>query len=311
MKKLITSLIALTLLLAACSAASSPSQPELLYAPEPGGGEVYVEEVVEAEAKTLQVARDPIAQDSTVETGERLVIKNADLSIAVKDPLETMQSILNLADQMGGFVVSSNLYYTTLENGAEVPQADVTIRVPADRLDEALAKIESGAGRILSKNISGQDVTQEYTDLQSRLRNLQEAETQLQQIMDEAKDTEDVLNVYNQLVNIREQIEIIQGRIQYFEQSAAFSAISVIILADEAVQPITIGGWQPVGVAKDAIQALLNTLTTLANAAIWLALYVLPVLVVLYIPARLIWAAIRRWRASQRQKTAAPPAADR
>ena len=120
--------------------------------------------------------------------------------------------------------------------------------VAAERLDEALTSIESESNRLpLTKNISSQDVTKDYTDLQSRLRNLEEAEAQLREIMASANKTEDVLSVYNQLVQVREQIEVTKGQIQYYEQSAALSAISVEILADEAVQPLTVGGWQPGG----------------------------------------------------------------
>jgi len=266
------------------------------FAPEPG----YDTAVNQPQA---------IGEGEANPAGERIVIKNASLSIAVQNSVENLDAIAALADEFGGFVVNSNLYNTTLANGVEVPQGSITIRVPADRLDEALDRIKSGAGRILSENVSGQDVTREYTDLQSRLRNLEEAEVQLQAIMDEAYRTEDVINVFNQLTYYREQIEIVKGQIQYYEQSAAFSAISVEVLADAAIQPITIGGWQPEGVAREAIQSLVNTLQGLANAGIWLALYVLPVLIIIFIPLRLIWAAMKRWRASRRSKVVETPAA--
>jgi hypothetical protein len=151
-------------------------------------------------------------------------------------------------------------------------------------LDEALDKIKAGVGEILSENVSGQDVTREYTDLQSRLRNLEAAETQLQEIMDEASKTEDVLQVYNDLVNVREQIEVIKGQMQYFEQAAALSMISVDITGDEEAQPLQIGGWQPVGVAKDAIEAMVNTLQWLGDVAIWFVLCVLPIGIIVGIP---------------------------
>jgi hypothetical protein len=91
-------------------------------------------------------------------------------------------------------------------------------------------------------------VTSEYTDLESRLGNLEAAEEQLTRIMESAVKTEDVLNVYNQLVQTREQIEVIKGQMKYYEQSAAMSAVSVELIPNEAVQPLSIGGWQPVGV---------------------------------------------------------------
>jgi hypothetical protein len=277
-------ILIIMLLLAACSPAASYSAESVAYG-DTGGG--YAEEGMAFEAPAAQPsARDydeSAANTDTAGDVDRLVIKNAELEIAVEDPLVNMDAVVSLAEELGGYVVSSNLYYRTLESGVEVPQGYVTIRVPAERFEEALDAIKVGAGRVLTENVSGQDVTQEYTDLRSRLVNLQAAEAELQRIMEEATKTEDVLNVYNQLIYIREQIEVIQGRIKYFEQSAAFSAISVGIFADEAVQPLTIGGWEPVGVAKDAIQALINTAKFIAEALIWIAIYVLPVVAILYL----------------------------
>ncbi len=152
----------------------------------------------------------------------------------------------------------------------------------------------------MSENVTGQDVTQEYTDLESRLRNLERAEEQLVEILEGSYETEDVLSVYNRLVDIREQIEVIKGQMQYYEQSAALSSISVNIQANEAVQPLRIGNWQPVGVAKKAIQALINTLKFLANALIWIGLYILPVALILFFPARWIWKGLKKL--SQRKK---------
>jgi hypothetical protein len=226
-------------------------------------------------------------QDSQV----RMVIKNASLSIVVEQPAASLDAIMKLAEDLGGFVVSSNLYMAQTPTGSEVPQANITIRVPAEVLDQALAEIKSGAGQILSENVSGQDITQEYTDLGSRLKNLERAETQLSEIMDEARKTEDVLVVYNRLVEVQEQIELIKGQMKYYEQSAALSAISINIQANEAVQPLKIGNWQPVGVAKRALQALINTLKFLADMLIWIVLYIAPVILILFFPVR--W--LGRW----------------
>ncbi len=297
-KRLLIPFLILVLLLAGCSQALSAPEPisdfrtveseEFFPAEEPAfaGGEF--------DDASFQETIQATPGSDGLAPGERIVIKNASLSVSVNDPAESMDAIFRMAEQMGGFVVSSNLFYYELESGLEVPQASITIRVPADQLDAALAAIESGSGRTLSKNISGQDVTREYTDLQSRLRNLQEAEAQLQEIMGSATKTEDVLSVYNQLVSIREQIEVIQGQIQFFEQSAAFSMISIELIADAAVQPLNIAGWQPAGVARAAIQALINTMQGLGSAAIWIGLYILPIGAILVLVVYLIWRIVRR-----------------
>lgn len=314
-KKIAFTLLIFALFVTACQPAASM---EPSYAPmEPvadermavDGGAAYASAPSYGSTTVDVLNETGINEESADAAGERIVIKNASLSIAVQNPAENLDAITALADEFGGFVVSSNLYKTTLADGVEVPQASITLRVPAERLDEALNRIKSGAGEILSETVSGQDVTREYTDLQSRLTNLQEAEIQLQAIMDDANRTEDVINVFNQLTYYREQIEIVKGQIQYYETSAAFSAITVDILADAAVQPLTIGGWEPAGVAKDAVQALINTLQGIADATIWLALYLLPIAIVLLIPLWLIWLGIKRWRKSRRNRIVETPTA--
>ncbi len=306
-KRILLILTILTLLLAACAAAS----PQMLASEErglvaPGAEPSFAPSAADGDSISFSDNFSP----GEAQTVERLVIKNANLSIVVSEPGVSMADIAKLAEDLGGFVVTSNLYQTTLESGAEVPRANITVRVPAERLNEALDAIEAAASQVLSKNESGEDVTREYTDLKSRLRNLEDAEAQLREIMGSATKTEDVLSVFNQLTSVREQIEVITGQIQYFEQSAAFSAVSVDLLADAAVQPLSIGGWQPVGVAKAALQALINTLKFLADAAIWIVIYLLPVALILFVPLWLIVRGIRRRRARRRQAASVPPPAN-
>ncbi len=261
-----------------------------------------------------QGAGNPSGSSNTDAAGiERLVIKNADIEIAVADPIKTLDVISKMAEDMQGYVVSSSTYQYVSDNGATFPQAVITIRVPAERLDEALqtivAQVKNSEQDVITKKVTGQDVTKEYTDLQSRQKNLEQAEQQLREIMASATKPEDVLNIFNQLTQIREQIEVLKGQIQYYQESAALSAINVTIRAEASIQPISIGTWQPAGVARDAIQALLNGVKFLANAAIWLVLFVLPIGILIYLPLRLIWFLIRRWRARRKGLHPTPPTA--
>ncbi len=294
----------LLILLAACAPASSGMLTEQR-ASAPMAQE---DSFAMGEAVSIEVADNLFSIESNSRDPERIVIKDADLTIVVESPPDILERIIHMAEEMGGYVVSANLYQSRLDNGQEVPRGSITIRVPAERLNDAINQIESTSDREpLSKNISSQDVTREYTDLQSRVRNLEEAETQLREIMSSAHKTEDVLAVYNQLVQVREQIEIIKGQIQYYEQSATLSAISVDLLADEAVQPLTIGGWQPIGVAKDAIQTLINALKFIATGLIWIALFILPVVFLLalifLLPIILIIKTMRKRRRARQEES--------
>jgi hypothetical protein len=174
------------------------------------------------------------------------------------------------------------------------------------------SQVNNPATDIRSETVSGQDVTKEYTDLQSQLTNLQQAEKQLQSIMDSATKTDDVLTAFNQLTQIQSQIEVLQGQIKYYQESAALSAITVDIVAQASIKQLTIGGWQPVGIARNAVQALINGLQLLANVGIWGILFCLPIFIVIGVPLYVIWLIIRRWRAGHKRgrlPTPTPPAA--
>ena len=216
---------------------------------------------------------------------ERLVIKNADLAIVVKDPATRMKEISDLAVEMGGFVVSSNLYQSYYgPNSIEVPEATITIRVPSERLDEALKKIKEGSSDVQYENISGQDVTSQYVDLQSQLKAKQAAEKKLLEILNGADKTEDVLAVYTQLQIIQSEIEVLKGQIKYYKESADLSAVSVRLIAEETVQPVEIGGWKLQGTANDAIQDLIYFTQGFTQFLIRLVLSVLPAMILIAIP---------------------------
>ena len=290
--------------LAACAGRSLAQASYYDGIPAPAVERVAVESYVEMEDSFAGEFDASIApQPAAV---ERIVIRNANLVIVVEDPSASTVSISELAEQMGGYIVSLNVYQSTYGDGVSATHASITIRVPAEHLNEALAEIKDASIEVRSENISGQDVTQEYTDLESQLRNLEAAEEELREIMGSLTKAEDVLRVYENLRQVRQEIEIIKGRMQYYEQSARLSAISVELLPDVVSQPLQIGRWQPEGTAKEALQSLIKAMQFLANAAIWFVVFLLPVLLLLSIPFLVVrWFVIRR-----RSRKAAPNAKD-
>lgn len=295
---ILVGILIIAVLLAACGSAQAPSDTAA------GQRDMLVEKQAaamsdEASAQTQNTTADP--------GGERIVIKNANLSLVVDDPSGSMDAISRLADEMGGFVVAARVYQDQIESGAKVTRAEITIRVPSEKLNDALSSIKDESDQDpLSESIDSQDVTSDYTDLQSRLRNELAAQAQLQKFMDQAKTTEDVMRVYNEQVQVGQRIETLKGQIQYYEQSAALSSIQTQLVPNEAVQPLTIGGWKPSGDVKNAVQALINILKGLTTFVIWLVITILPVLLVLFIifglPILLIIWLIRRSKARR-----APP----
>ncbi len=291
-----------SLVLSACAANNAPlSFSDKSYAQE-APKEPMIEEYMGAPAPAAPAMEmaDSAARSSyssggsTSQSVDRLVIKNASLSIVVVDPNKSMEAIAQLADEYSGWVVNSNLYKYKSNSGVELPRGSITIRVPAEKLNQALTTIkglvEDPETDIQSENVSGEDVTAQYTDLQSRKANLEQAEAALREIMASATKTEDVLNVFNQLTQVRGEIEVIRGQIKYYEESSSFSAISVDLISKASIEPITVAGWKPQGVARDALQALINAGKVLVNIAIWFVIFVLPILVLIYLVIRiLIW----------------------
>jgi hypothetical protein len=246
-----------------------------------------------------QVAMSSGEQDQATpqNSSQRMVIKDATLRLTVNNPQETLNSITRLADEMGGWVVNSNSYQTTNRSGTPVTQATVAIRIPAQRLTEALERIKAGAVSIDQEEITGKDVTREYTDLSSQLTNLEAAEAQLRKIMESTTKTDDVLAVYRELTRVRGDIEVAKGQLQYYKEAAAFSSVSVTLVASEQDKPIEIGGWRPLDTAKSAVETLANLLQGLINLLIWLAIVVLPFVLIFGLPTWLVYRIARRRRA--------------
>lgn len=306
--RIFITLMLITLLLAGCSSAAKSVERDLYNSEMPAAAPAMDSFGGQDAGLVSDKAISESAVTSNQSAVERIVIRNADLSIVVDDPGSALNSISRMSERMGGFVVSSNLFKTRSYNNVELPEASITVRVPADLLNQALDEIKGLTSDVendvINENVSGQDVTKEYTDLNSRLANLEDAEAQLRLILEEAKKTDDVLNVFNQLTYYREQIEVTKGQIKFYEESASLSAISVRIQAHEAVNPISVAGWKPSVTVSKALQSLVNAMQFIVDSLIWIVLAIIPVMIVIILPLYLVFLLIRSWvrRASRKKR---------
>jgi hypothetical protein len=285
---------ALLLAVVGCGAAPAPME-----APQ----------VVEVEKEV--VARAPVPEapsgygavdEETARIAERMVIHTVELRLIVKDTQVSLQAVQSLADEMGGYVASSRTWHTE-----EQLSASLTLRVPADQLNTALEKLRALALEVDGESITGEDVTQEYVDLEARLRNEEAYEKELLALLTETRertsDAEDILAVYERLTEVRGRIEQIKGRMQYLENMSAMATITVELIPSELMQPITVAGWHPTGTARSAIRALVNALQFVVDAVIWIVLFGLPVLIIIAVPFVVLWYVIRWLRRRKRKST--------
>jgi hypothetical protein len=227
---------------------------------------------------------------------ERLIIRSASLELVVRDTQAVQTQINQWVNDLGGYVVTSQL--TKYEEGIRI---NMTVRVPAETLDATLAQLRDWALEVRAQNVSGQDVTEEYSDLQAQLRHLQATEEQLLIFLEEAEDTEATLSVYTELQRIQGEIERTKGRIQYLEQASALSSVNVTLIPDALARPVSIAGWRPQGTLRRAFEALVGTLQFLIEALIWVLVYLLPVALLVLGPplAALLWLVRRRRKARE------------
>jgi hypothetical protein len=230
-----------------------------------------------------------------------MIVRTADISLVVKDAEDSVAQIKDIVGGLGGYVVAVGLW-----RDQEQLRGTITVRVPADSLDEALVKFKGLAVKVERESGGSQDVTEEYSDLGAQLRNLEATEQELRELLGTVRErtgkAEDILAVYRELTQIRGQIEQLKGRMQYLERTAAMSAVTIELIPDVLATPITVAGWRPSETISRALRALLQTLRLLVDAAIWVVLYVLPVVVVVLIPLGGLWLL---WR---RRKKATPSA---
>ncbi|MGC8837955.1 MAG: DUF4349 domain-containing protein [Anaerolineae bacterium] len=285
--------LAATLALSGC--APRAAQPQVV---PPVVATVVVEKPVEGERARAPVAGlpaptpAPIPMPPAAGAEERMLIRTAQLSITVKDTAQAVQEAKALVEGLGGYVASSQMY-----KQGERLYATMVLRVPAERFDEALTHLKALAVEVERESTQGEDVTEEYVDLQARLRNLELTEKELQQLLTEVRErtqkAEDVLAVYRELTEIRGQIEQLKGRMQYLERRVDFATVELSIAPHVLSTPVVEPGWKPLVTLREASRSLVKALQWLVDAVIWLVVFLLPILILIAAPTALLVLLIR------------------
>lgn len=306
-------LVGFMFLLVACGAASSADfAASEAFEPAPAARTQAVSDdggfsFAEGEAMDEEMALDSgqSSQNQAVPQ-QRLIIRTANVDIVVSDTEEALGLLAKMAEENGGWVVNSNVfqYSDTAKTG------NITIRVPAEGFQSALDAISGMAIEVNGLSTSGQDVTEEFVDLSARLANLEATADRVRSFLDDTETVEEALAVNAELSRLESDIEAFKGRIQFLSQSAAFSTITVNLTPDELSQPIEVGGWQPTGIAREAVEALVDALQGLGTFAIWLVIYILPVGLIIGVPAWLVIRFVRRRWQDRREARAEAPAAE-
>lgn len=247
------------------------------------------------------------AQGGTVQNPNelRMIVRTANVSILVRDTSSAVDAVTKQAEAVGGYVADSRIW-----REGELLRATLTLRVPQDKLTATLASIRGVAKRVENETIASNDVSQEYVDLESQLRNLEATEVELRQLLttirERSRKAAEVLEIHQELTTIRAQIEQIRGRMRYLGQVSAMSSVTLNVVPDFIAQPVVQPGWRAVIVARDAGRALVGALQGMATLGIWLLIYFLPIVAALGFAVFLLWKLTRGITGSWRTRKSLP-----
>ncbi len=271
------------LLMAACgSPAAMPAAPQVMTK------EVVVTKEV-ALAPTSVPATSGDVQNlpaNAPRSSVRMIIKNGEMTLVVADTDRALEQATDIAVNSGGYVVSSK----TWDNG-DRKSASLTMGVPSDQFEAVQRQLRALAVKVQSDTSSGQDVSDEYVDLQSRLTNLEATAARIRELLKDTKDVDEALQVNIKLSEVESEIEQIKGRMQYLKDRSAFSTM-VVNLQPDMPAP-TPAAWQPGKTVEKAAESAGNLLRGLVDATIWLIVAYGPVLIPLAI---VLWLVVRTQR---------------
>jgi len=160
--------------------------------------------------------------EKPIKPTERKLIRNGRLYFKTKDVKQTKNELDKLCQSLQAYI--SNETQNALEDGISYSQK---IRVPANRFDELVQRTEQLAERVEERSIDTQDVTEEFIDVESRLKTKKELEKRYLDLLNKGRNVEELLSIERELANVRGDIESMEGKLNYLKNQVAFSTLDV------------------------------------------------------------------------------------
>ncbi|GGA23438.1 DUF4349 domain-containing protein [Psychrobacillus lasiicapitis] len=278
--------------LGACSAAEESKSVSEMDSVNDSAAYVEKEEslAVEGEEKSTE---EPVEA-----TDQRMIIHNAIIRTNVKELAKAQSNIEQKVKEYGGYIVESNVY----KQDDQTSNGHMIVRIPEKHFETFLSDAEGEASKVLERNVTGQDVTEQYVDLSSRLKSKRVVEERLLTFMEGAEKTEDLLKISSDLAKVQEEIEVIVGKMKYLENQSSFSTIELTMIENRVIVPgienNDLNTWE-----KTKKQFVTSTNTLLAGGSAILVFFIgnLPVFLILGVIAFVVYWIIKRRRLVQKK----------
>jgi hypothetical protein len=294
----------------AAPAAEPAAAPAEAAAPEPRAAlpEPAGEAAPPASDASAMVQTGPDTITSGVQYADQKIIKNADMQLRVADTDVAVDGVTQIAGDVRGYIISTRVWSQDYF-GISYNYATITLGVPVDQFETVLRRLRSLAVKVLNEQASGEDVTDQFVDLQSQLTNLEATRDRVRGFLDDARNVDEALKINQQLSQIESEIEDIKGKMNYIENRSAFSTITISIepeLPDIVLTPSPtatpapvqpLGPWDPARTTSRATNTLVSAYRVLVDVLIWFFIVLLPVLGP---PILVVWLLRWYWRRRSR-----------
>jgi hypothetical protein len=223
---------------------------------------------------------------ATNEAADRRIIRNADITIEVASTTEAQQRVTSIAEFHGGFVVTSEAKQRQdADPSKRTLDVKLVVRIPANQFGPALDEITRLASNLPEANVSGQDVTEDFIDLEARIKTQKALELQFLEIMKQARTVEDALEVQSQIADVRADIERLEGRKRFLENRSSLSTITVNIRTPKIIEV------NPTGIrhtVREAVSESLEMASGMLTFFIRFLILMVPIFVFVLLPAGLV-----------------------
>ena len=206
---------------------------------------------------------------------DQKIVKTGEITVQVPNVASALSTVRTMAVELGGYVGGAQA--GTLDDAATL-----TLRIPADEFDDAIARVqEIKSSKVLSQSQHEEDVTAAVADLDARVKNLQASETQYRDLLAKAQKIEDILSVQSRLDDVRGQIEQLSAQLKTLNNQADLSTLTVTLQPTAKPIQAASADFDPGAAAAAAVGALLQVGQGVLIAAIWLGIVGIPLAIVL------------------------------
>jgi hypothetical protein len=226
-------------------------------------------------------------EGSSAEAFERKIIRNAEITMEVSSTTDTQHRVASIAESNGGFVVTSeSKQRENVDPGQRTLDIKLVVRVPSPHFGVAFDEIKKLASNTPSEQVTGQDVTEEFIDLEARIKTQKALEIQFLEIMRQAYKVADALEVQRQIADVRTEIEKLEGRKRFLENRSSLSTITVNIQAPKPAIAVTGTGFgQQI---REAVSDSVGMASDMVLFFVRFAILMVPILIFIVLPSGLV-----------------------